>query len=66
MKYRIKQVGDKFYPQLKPRWFPIWFELCHNGQATVWCDTIQEAVDRIEDDRKFIPVKIHQIDLWKK
>ncbi len=65
MKYRIKQIGDRFYPQ-KREWF-IWrdIEKCTLfGCFDVWFDTMNEAIDFI---KSVSPKKetIHKLDVWK-
>ena len=43
MKYRIEEMDDKFYPQIKYRWLPFWAYFYDCYDCKINYDTIEEA-----------------------
>lgn len=52
MKYRIKQVGNSFYPQFQVVW-PLWFSF-YSGESEDEYDSLEDATEylnqRIRND----------------
>jgi hypothetical protein len=70
MKYRIKQVENKYYPQQRPMFFPFWLEYYEYvpmlGDRPIFKHSIEAAKQVIEDsiaDKKAKTPIFHKVKL---
>jgi len=68
MKYRIKQIGSRFYPQ--QRMFFMWFCMEQGsvyGGYDTWFDNVEDTTNfiknRIAQKSKKIEQKIHKLEI---
>lgn len=60
MKYRVKQIGDRFYPQYKHNIFFDWEFFTDETELRKWCRKLEYAEKLIEEDIKHKLITIHK------
>lgn len=60
MKYRVKQIGDKFYPQFKRKFGLFWFSIVwkKNWCFVTPCNSLDKALKIIDQHKKKINVVV--------
>lgn len=53
-KYRVKEIGDKFYPQIKDgiKTLWMWSNFSRNDYSTVVYDNLDDATDYCKKNKK--------------